>query len=378
MRNWIMAAALSLPVVGFAQNTFTLKGKIGNLNAPAKVYLDRRVNGESFLDSAILKNGEFAITAPINEPYMAMLMLDHEGKGDIHAGGENDNRLLYLDKGVITITSADSVSKGAITGSVINAEYDRYKLYISAYDSCMADINKDYGAATEAQLKDTMFAKLLDARFHQAIKVRGILQQNFILENPNSFFSVVALKEIAVRTSMNLALVEPIYNGLSETVRNSPIGRQFKESMENERRLAIGSVAPDFTQNDVNGKPVKLSDFRGKYVLLDFWASWCGPCRGESPYVLAAYKTYHPKNFNVLSVSLDKAGSKAAWLAAIQKDGVQAFTHVSDLKYWDNAVAHMYGITAVPSNFLINPEGKIIARNLRGENLEKQLAVLIK
>lgn len=380
MKKWILLAAMALPLAGTAQQQtlqkFILKGKVGNLGAPAKVYLDRRHNGENWLDSADVKNGEFTITGTLDVPYLAMLMLDRTGEGNMAPTGDNDHRLVYLEPGTITVTGKDSVTTATVA-SPINKEFTRYNLYVSAYDTCMKYINIDYGAYLKSESKDTSYLKILDARFRQAVLIRSVLQKNFILGNPDSYFSVIALKEISVGGQMNLAIIEPMFNNLSERVRNSAFGKELKKAMDNEKRLSIGAIAPDFMQQDINGKPVKLSDFRGSYVLLDFWASWCGPCRAESPFVLKAYEHYKDKHFKVLSVSLDKQGKKDAWLAAIQKDGVQAFTHVSDLKYWDNAAARQYGITAVPSNFLINPEGKIIARNLRGENLEKQLATLV-
>ncbi len=138
------------------------------------------------------------------------------------------------------------------------------------------------------------------------------------------------------------------------------------------KHTAPGAMAPDFTQNDVNGVPVKLSSFRGKYVLVDFWASWCGPCRQENPNVVRVYNKYKEKNFTILGVSLDRQGARADWLAAIKNDGLN-WTQVSDLKYWSNAAAALFYVSSIPANFLIDPNGKIIAKNLRGDDLDEKL-----
>jgi peroxiredoxin len=198
----------------------------------------------------------------------------------------------------------------------------------------------------------------------------------YIRQHPGSYLSLVALKELA-GDDPDVTTIEPLFKRLSPALRNTQPGKELAAKLHDTGLTAIGNTAPDFTQNDVNDQPVKLSDFRGKYVLLDFWASWCGPCRAENPNVVKAYQKYKDKNFTVLGVSLDQPGKKEAWLTAIQKDSLP-WTQVSDLQYWNNAAAKLYGINGIPQNFLIDPKGKIIAKNLRGEALEQKLAAVIK
>ena len=174
----------------------------------------------------------------------------------------------------------------------------------------------------------------------------------------------------------------PRHNGII-TVTNfakEELAKQQQQSLQQQQapqgKVQIGSPAPDITMNDVNDKPFSLSQLKGKYVLVDFWASWCGPCRAENPNVVDNYAKFKEKNFTVLGVSLDRPGGKDNWLAAIHKDNL-TWTHVSDLQFWNNAAAQLYRVSSIPFNMLIDPSGKIIARNLRGDALRTKLCEVL-
>jgi len=371
----ILLAFGLVPAAAWAQSSsFTLTAKVDQSGAPTKAYLIYRSAGTVVTDSAAVVNGAFKFTGTATDPIRAQLVLDHKGEGLAKLGRDADVVVVYLEKGDISLAAKDSVKNAVFTGSKLNDENKAYKALTLAPDKDIAILNAEYLSAPEDKKNDQDFNDGLQARYNKVMETKQTLQQQFIKQYPDSYISLLVLMEQSEH-DIDVATVEPVYKSLSASVRNTAAGVEFAKGIDAARATSIGAMAPVFTQNDVNDKPVNLKDFHGKYVLVDFWASWCGPCRGENPNVVKAYNQYKDKNFTILGVSLDRPGKKDDWMAAIKADGLE-WTQVSDLKFWDNDVAKLYGIKSIPQNYLIDPNGKIIAKNLRGDDLNKKLAAL--
>jgi len=232
----------------------------------------------------------------------------------------------------------------------------------------------DYFALPKDKQQDAAVRAELDKKYNAIDEEQKAAYVKFIKSNPNSLVTLDALKKLG-GSIPDYAVVAPLFETFSIKLKNTTAGKEYKEALEKMKATAIGSIAPDFMQNDTLGNPLKLSSLRGKYVLVDFWAAWCGPCRAENPNIVKAYAKYNKKGFEILGVSLDTEKDKEKWMKAIQKDGL-TWPQVSDLKGWSSDVAQLYVIKAIPQNVLLDPAGKIIAKNLRGEALEKKLAEL--
>lgn len=354
-------------------DSFTLKGEIGDWDSPATLYFSYWNDGNEVTDTTQLKNGKFSFSGNIGEPAAARLIMDYTGVGMGPAAQAGHILYLYLENGMIELQSADSLQHVAFVKSPINDAHQEYLRYIGGQiQDLAARMNAKVMQASPEQLNDSLFMDGLNKEYRQLLDDRARKQQQYVREHPDSYFSVVAISE-SVSSDFDVDEIEPLFLSINEKHRETYSGKAFAQRIEAARTIGIGNSAPDFTQNDPDGNPVSLSDFQGKYVLIDFWASWCGPCRQENPNLVKAYAAYKDKGFEILGVSLDNNDGREDWLKAIEKDGL-TWTQVSDLNSWNNEVARMYGVRAVPQSYLINPEGVIVAENLRGDLLEEKLA----
>ncbi|PWS28620.1 thioredoxin [Pedobacter yonginense] len=375
MKRILFLLAL-LPGLVKAQNAYTISGSVLEIKEPAKAYLAMyTAAGFKDVDSTEIKNGNFLFRGTVAEPQSAIIAIRRNGAK--YSGSQNDYQSFFIENSNITIVGKDSIKDAIIKGSVSNQENREQEEMVRPLINNIISLQNRYGKKTieGVYLKSAEERKKAGDSIQNFVSAIKAIHVKFAETHLNSFMGLYTYNLYVLDSKFDPAQVEPLFKKFSASLQSSPLGTRTAEKIEIGKRKQAGVKATDFTQMDMNGKPFTLSSLRGKYVLVDFWASWCVPCRAENPYVVKAYNALKDKNFEIVSVSLDQG--KAAWLAAIKADGMP-WIHVSDLKYWKNAVAEMYGISSVPQNILINPEGVIIAKNLRGDDLLNKIQAYIK
>jgi peroxiredoxin len=369
------------PFVSSAQDgkTFKIKGKLSKLKMePEWVFLSyKKTDGNYANDSVKISNSRFSFTGLTAEPQSARLRVKYkvpETEKPVALNFRRDMATVFIEPGTIKVSSVDSFSNIKVKGSDAHAEFVKLQKQNKPFDDKLEPLYKKYGEFAKAKDKESQgkVEKEIDAI---SADRKETVYGAYLRNNASSPIAMYAMNQYA-GWDIDADKVEPVFNSLPEATRSLPSAVEFKEKIEVAKKTGVGKIAMDFTQNDTIGQPVSLSSLRGKYLLIDFWASWCGPCRAENPNLVKAYAKFREKGFHIIGVSLDNPGQKEKWMKAIHDDGLY-WTQVSDLKGWKNEVSVMYGIQAIPQNLLLDPEGMIIAKNLRGEELDSKLAEFV-
>jgi len=362
--NKIALGLLSILLLVSACNStpvFTLKGKL--TGESDKALLVGVVDKESYhvIDTVTLKDGVVDYTTSLDQPLLMVIGLD----------GSRQRSVFFADNSAYAIDGdIENLKDATVTGGQLFADYEKVKKLDSEFNVLLQDLRMAYGEASQAG--DEAKMKEIDETYDAALEKNKSDKMSFVSANSSS--PVAAYIVYDAYRHQPLEEIKAAMAKLDESIATSPYYQLISERASKLESVAVGQEAPDFTMNDTEGNAFSLSSLKGKYVLVDFWASWCGPCRRENPNVVKLYSEFKDKGFDILGVSLDE--KKDAWLKAIEDDQL-AWNHVSDLKGWKNEAAQLYAVSSIPHTVLLDPEGKIIAKNLRGEELRNKIAELL-
>ncbi len=343
------------------KTNFTIKGKVTDEEEGKLYFMHQSTDGNPLVDTVEIKKGEFSFRGFVQEPtpfYLSSSLLRNNNKPPV---------LIFIESGDMEMElSVDQMENVKLSNSKSNDAYVEYKIADQVYKN---QVDSIYNQAMQHK-DDPKMQKALEAKMYIVDSMESDLISRFVEEHKNSVVSAYLISgKFLSRGEFGRA--RELFDGLDLKVKKSNIGNQVNEVLAKAALTEPGAEAPVFSQQDADGKMVSLRDFRGKYVLVDFWASWCSPCRQENPIVRQIYDKYQKDNFEIIGISLDK--DRSQWLKAIKEDNLQ-WTQLSDLNGWDNEVSKTYGVQSIPENFLLDPKGRIVAKSLRGEQLDQKLA----
>lgn len=355
---------------GTYQINVSAKGVYNGIRAYIVNFDERR--RQITIDTAMIVNESCTFSGKVNTPSIKFISVD----------GIQKNLPFIFEEGVLNIElNKDDIESSLTTGTENNLMFKRYLSELKNQTSNIQEIRKELNIASREKLTHKLDS--LKTIYKEASETLSAYHHKFIDKNRDSDFSLILLESMINSRKHDIKLFKENLENLKPIINRSRFNRlnarkieAFIKEKEANSAFDIGQIAPDFSAPSPEGNVIKLSDIKGKVTLIDFWASWCKPCRIENPNVVKVYEKYHDKGLEIISVSLDKPDKKDAWIKAIEDDNLQ-WHHVSNLKYWNDPVAKMYQVRSIPATFLLDADGKIIAKKLRGAALENKIAELL-
>lgn len=351
-------------------NEPTFKGSISNVEDSTAIYLSQLGNtGQpQAIDTVMVKDGKFEIDLPKVDFETLNILTLEGGRGNVIFINENEPITATVYK--------DSLRSSKVEGGKSNELFNDYVSEIKSLRAEMQKMVEQYQANNPNLRQNPALMQEIQQKQKELQENNTGKFQKMISENPQSLVSALILSDMMNGKSLSTNKFKELFENLDEEVKNSEIGKQLNETIQKATATAVGSKAPEFSAPTPEGEQLALKDALGKITIVDFWASWCKPCRIENPNVVKLYNEYHDKGLNIIGVSLDKNGQKDKWLKAIEDDGL-TWQHVSNLQYWQDPVAQLYNVRSIPATFILDENGVIIAKDLRGEALRAKVSEML-
>lgn len=370
MKHYLYLLWLFFPAILIAQdNSFVIKGKIGTINEPATAFFVYKTGKDMQMDSCRLQNGHFTFRGTTEYPFMAQIIVNRDGAN--HANGEAERLDFYVESGEIRIDSNDKISTATVTGSRTNDLYNEFQNTLADIKRRGESIQTTYMQAPEQLRYKPSFKDSLDREYARVMQDYEDIALSFIKNHPNDMLSLYMLRSNLGINPDNVRAQEA-YFGLSPQIKQSHPGIEVKEIIDKIRTVSVGAYAPDFSINNDRGQQVKLSDFRGKNVVLFFWSPGCSHCKEEVPYLKEDYNIFKDQGLEIIGIAIETEDNKQEWLDVIKEYNMD-WINLSELKLWQGDVTNLYSVKAVPYNLLIGSDGKIIAKELYRENRTRVL-----
>ena len=371
MKKITLLALFTLSIIScnnLKDNEFLISGTANGIENGKKVFVEiQDENGVIAKDTGVIENGKFELKGST----------DNIDLGFIRIENEKINLPIILEEGKIKINIVkDSLQKSTIEGTFNNDKFQKFNNESVAILEKVKKFEKENNPKMQKALaaKDTVTVNKIKKEYQNFQNDMNDYSKTFIKNNPDAFISVLLLENFLMREYIPATEIKSFYDKLDKKLVNTKSAQNIKKTLDLMLAVVVGKPAPKFSAKSPEGKLISLDESLGKVTIVDFWASWCAPCRKENPNVVALYNEYHSKGLNIIGVSLDQDATK--WKDAIAKDKL-SWTHVSNLKYWDEPIGKQYGISSIPATFILDAKGNIVAKDLRGDALRAKVKELL-